>query len=81
MLAYDVPHKAPWDSRVSLYTWTKSIAAGAYLAPLLLALGRGPGRSPAGMASSMAAALASATEASRPTMAFTVALTSSSLAR
>ncbi len=38
ILSYDVPHKAPWDARVSLYTWTKSIAAGAYLAPLLLAL-------------------------------------------
>lgn len=38
MLAYDVPHRAPWDWRVSLYTWTKSIAAGAYLVPLLLVL-------------------------------------------
>ena len=36
MLSYDIPHRAPWDFRVSLYTWTKSIAAGAYLAPLLL---------------------------------------------
>ena len=36
MLSYDVPHKAPWDWRVSLYTWTKGIAAGAYLVPLLL---------------------------------------------
>lgn len=31
MLAYDVPHKAPWDWRVSAYTWTKGVAAGAYL--------------------------------------------------
>jgi Fe-S-cluster-containing dehydrogenase component/formate-dependent nitrite reductase membrane component NrfD len=38
MLAYDVPHRAPWDWRVSLYTWTKGIAAGAYLAPLVLLL-------------------------------------------
>lgn len=38
LLAYDVPHRAPWDWRVGLYTWTKSIAAGAYLAALLLAL-------------------------------------------
>jgi len=38
ILSYDVPHSAPWDARVSLYTWTKSIAAGAYLAPLLLIL-------------------------------------------
>jgi Fe-S-cluster-containing dehydrogenase component/formate-dependent nitrite reductase membrane component NrfD len=38
VLSYDVLHRAPWDWRVSLYTWTKGIAAGAYLAPLLLAL-------------------------------------------
>jgi Fe-S-cluster-containing dehydrogenase component/formate-dependent nitrite reductase membrane component NrfD len=36
VLSYDVPHCAPWDWRVSLYTFTKSIAAGAYLVPLLL---------------------------------------------
>jgi formate-dependent nitrite reductase membrane component NrfD/ferredoxin len=34
LLCYDVPHRAPWDWHVSLYTWTKAIAAGAYLAPL-----------------------------------------------
>lgn len=38
VLAYDVPHKAPWDWRVSLYTWTKGIAAGAYLVPLFLVM-------------------------------------------
>jgi Fe-S-cluster-containing dehydrogenase component/formate-dependent nitrite reductase membrane component NrfD len=38
MLAYDVPHRAPWDWRLSLYTWTKGIAAGAYLVPLMLVL-------------------------------------------
>ncbi|HUZ83103.1 MAG TPA: 4Fe-4S dicluster domain-containing protein [Gaiellales bacterium] len=38
LLAYDVPHRAPWDWRVSLYTWTKSIAAGAYLVALALGL-------------------------------------------
>ena len=38
VLAYDVAHKAPWDWRVSLYTLTKGIAAGAYLVPLLLLL-------------------------------------------
>ena len=32
------PTGRPWDWRVSLYTWTKSIAAGAYLVPLLLVL-------------------------------------------
>jgi Fe-S-cluster-containing dehydrogenase component/formate-dependent nitrite reductase membrane component NrfD len=36
LLAYDVPHSIPWDWRVSLYTWTKGIAAGAYLVVLLL---------------------------------------------
>jgi formate-dependent nitrite reductase membrane component NrfD len=37
VLSYDVVHRAPWDWRVSLYTFTKSVAAGAYLMPLLLA--------------------------------------------
>ena len=36
LLSYDVPHGVPWDWRVSLYTWTKGIAAGAYLLPALL---------------------------------------------
>jgi Fe-S-cluster-containing dehydrogenase component/formate-dependent nitrite reductase membrane component NrfD len=36
ILSYDVPHRAPWDFRVSLYTWTKGIAAGAYLVTALL---------------------------------------------
>ena len=39
ILAYDVAHQAPWDFRVSLYTWTKGVAAGAYLIPALLLLG------------------------------------------
>ena len=39
LLSYDVAHSIPWDWRVSLYTWTKAIAAGAYLAPLIAALG------------------------------------------
>ena len=38
VVAYDVPHKTPWDWRVSLYTLTKGVAAGAYLVPLLLVL-------------------------------------------
>jgi hypothetical protein len=37
-LVYDVAHSAPWGWKVSLYTWTKGIAAGAYLVPILLAL-------------------------------------------
>ena len=38
LLSYDVPHHAPWGWRVSLYTWTKSIAAGGFAVPVLLAL-------------------------------------------
>ena len=38
VLSYDIPHGIPWDWRVGLYTWTKGIAAGAYLAPLVLGL-------------------------------------------
>jgi len=38
VLAYDVPHRAPWDWRLSLYTWTKGIASGAYMVPTLLVL-------------------------------------------
>ena len=38
IVSYDVPHEAPWGWRVSLYTWTKGIAAGVYLAPLVLVL-------------------------------------------
>ncbi|MGH9324982.1 MAG: 4Fe-4S dicluster domain-containing protein [Vicinamibacteria bacterium] len=38
LLSYDVPHRAPWDWRVSLYTWTKGIASGVYLVSALLVL-------------------------------------------
>ncbi len=31
LLSYDVPHQVPWGWRVSLYTWTKGIAAGSFL--------------------------------------------------
>ncbi|HSM62184.1 MAG TPA: 4Fe-4S dicluster domain-containing protein [Longimicrobiales bacterium] len=59
VLSYDVPHRAPWDWRVGLYTFTKSIAAGAYLMPLLLAvLGLLPWTSRAWGWTSAAAALA-----------------------
>lgn len=41
LLSYDVAHTMPWDWRVSLYTWTKSISAGVYLiAAALLLWGR-----------------------------------------
>ena len=40
IVSYDVPHKMPWGWAVSLYTWTKSIAAGAWIVgALLLILG------------------------------------------
>jgi Fe-S-cluster-containing dehydrogenase component/formate-dependent nitrite reductase membrane component NrfD len=38
ILSYDVPHTAPWDWRVSAYTWTKGIAAGTYLLALYLVI-------------------------------------------
>ncbi len=43
VLAYDNKHTMPWDWRVSLYTWTKSLAAGVFGlgAALSLALGGG----------------------------------------
>lgn len=41
MLAYDVPHRAPWGWPVSLYVWTKAVAAGSYLvAAVLILLGQ-----------------------------------------
>jgi formate-dependent nitrite reductase membrane component NrfD/ferredoxin len=40
LLSYDVAHSIPWDWRVSLYTWTKGIAAGVYLVAALLVLFR-----------------------------------------
>lgn len=40
IVSYDVAHAVPWDWRVGLYTWTKSIAAGVYVvAAMLLLLG------------------------------------------
>jgi ferredoxin/formate-dependent nitrite reductase membrane component NrfD len=38
LLSYDVAHAIPWDWKVSLYTWTKGIAAGVYLVSALLVL-------------------------------------------
>ncbi|HVB37050.1 MAG TPA: 4Fe-4S dicluster domain-containing protein [Vicinamibacterales bacterium] len=38
LLSYDTAHKMPWDWRVSLYTWTKSVSAGVYLVAALLLL-------------------------------------------
>ncbi|MHB1988198.1 MAG: 4Fe-4S dicluster domain-containing protein [Acidimicrobiales bacterium] len=36
LLSYDIPHFAPWGWRVSLYTWTKGLGAGAFLVALVL---------------------------------------------
>ena len=41
IVSYDVSHRAPWDWRVSLYTWTKGLAAGVSLAALVLGVGAG----------------------------------------
>ena len=38
LLSWDVPHSVPWDWRVSLYTFTKGIASGAYLVAAALFL-------------------------------------------
>jgi Fe-S-cluster-containing dehydrogenase component/formate-dependent nitrite reductase membrane component NrfD len=38
LLSYDIAHSIPWDWRVSLYTWTKGLAAGIYLLAALLVL-------------------------------------------
>ena len=38
VVSYDVPRRAPWGWRVTLATWTKSVAAGAWLVPALLVL-------------------------------------------
>jgi Fe-S-cluster-containing dehydrogenase component/formate-dependent nitrite reductase membrane component NrfD len=38
LLSYDVAHAIPWDWKVSLYTWTKGIAAGVYVVAALLVL-------------------------------------------
>jgi Fe-S-cluster-containing dehydrogenase component len=38
MLAYDVPHKAPWGLPITAYVWTKAVAAGAYLVGAALML-------------------------------------------
>ncbi len=38
ILVYDQPHRIPWDWRVSTYTWTKSIASGAFLMMAILGI-------------------------------------------
>lgn len=39
-------HRHSWGARVSLYLWTKSLAAGAFLVPTLVALGTPAARPP-----------------------------------
>src|SRR5487761_1214035 len=41
LLSYDVAHNLPWGWRVSLYTWTKGLAAGIYLLVLALVVSGG----------------------------------------
>ena len=41
LLSYDAPHRIPWDWKVSLYTLTKSIAAGVMLAAAFVPAGLG----------------------------------------
>lgn len=38
LVSYDMAHAVPWGWKVSLYTWTKGIAAGVYPVIILLAL-------------------------------------------
>jgi Fe-S-cluster-containing dehydrogenase component/formate-dependent nitrite reductase membrane component NrfD len=38
VVSYDIPHRIPWDWRVSLYTFTKGVASGVYLVAILMAL-------------------------------------------
>ncbi len=38
VIAYDNAHRAPWDWRVSAYTWTKSLGAGVFLVAAAAAL-------------------------------------------
>ena len=38
VVSYDVAHQLAWGWRVSLYTWTKGVAAGALLVPVALAV-------------------------------------------
>ncbi len=38
LLSYDNTHRAPWNWIVSLYTWTKSIAAGTFLVAAVLGI-------------------------------------------
>ena len=35
-VVYGSPQKAPWDWRVSMYTWTKSVASGGFLSAAVL---------------------------------------------
>jgi len=39
---HDPGHDAPWGWRVSLYTWTKGLAVGGLLVPLILIVCPGP---------------------------------------
>ena len=51
LLAYDNKHTMPWDWRVSLYTWTKSLAAGIFGLGAALSLAFGGSALPGATAS------------------------------
>ena len=53
VLAYDDMHTVPWDWRVSLYTWTKSLAAGAFGVAAILSWTTGHGLRDLGAASAL----------------------------
>jgi Fe-S-cluster-containing dehydrogenase component/formate-dependent nitrite reductase membrane component NrfD len=38
IVSYDVAHSVPWDWRVAMYTWTKSVAAGTYVVAVVLVM-------------------------------------------
>ena len=38
IVSYDVAHSVPWDWRVAMYTWTKSIASGTYMVAVVLVM-------------------------------------------
>ncbi len=53
VLAYDNAHSMPWDWRVSLYTWTKSLAAGLFGLAAALSLATRSGAALQGVAAAL----------------------------
>ncbi len=61
VIAYDDSHTLPWDWRVSLYTWTKSLSAGVFGLAAALSLATGRGASLQGTAAALSLLLLVAT--------------------